>query len=97
MENSDDRRTYRRLESVHLVSYTLKDKEGNEFQKGVSCSMDISANGMRIEVQERIPLNTKIELEVSIMDEINSFKGEVVHVEALEGGKRFGAGIKIIV
>ena len=92
----EDRREFRRLHSVHLVDYTLIDNEGNEIGRGVSKSLDISNGGMRIEINKNIPLNTKIEIDVSIKDVINHFKGEVVHIVPLKDGEKYGAGIKVI-
>lgn len=91
-----DRREFRRLQSVHLVNYTLIDDEGNEIGRGISKSLDISSGGMRIEIGENIPLNTKVEIDVAIKDVINHFKGEIVHMAPLNGGEKYGAGIKVI-
>jgi len=91
----EDRREYRRLDSVHLVSYVLKNSEGQEIKRGVSRSLDISTGGMRIEIDENVPVDTKIELSISIRDEINDFEGTVVYVSDLGEGKGFGAGIKV--
>ena len=95
--NDDDRREYRRLNSVHLVKYVLRDSAGKEIDSGTSRSLDISTGGMRIEIDKNIPINSIIELDVSIRDEINRFKGEVIHVVPLEdGSNKYGAGIKVI-
>jgi len=92
-----DRREFRRLQSVHLVNYTLIDDDGKEIGRGVSKSLDISSGGMRIEVGENIPLNTKVEIAVAIKDVVNHFKGEIVHMAPLDGQGKYGAGIKVVI
>jgi len=86
-----ERRQFNRVMLDEPVRYQLKDPA--QFGGCISC--DIGKGGIRININDFIPLNTELALEVQLSSEqIVDRRGKVVWVEKLRFSDRYQAGIE---
>ena len=81
-----ERRRYPRIESLCLVSYTNKVEEVQKTAVSMAKTLNISTGGAGIEVYQPIPCESTMEMEISVMEDIFSVQGKVVHSTKLPNG-----------
>jgi c-di-GMP-binding flagellar brake protein YcgR len=91
-KGEDKRRTVRIL-SLNLVSYSQFSNEGLIEETAMGRTLDLSLGGIKLEVTNRYPLSSDIELNLQLHEQVITVKGRVVYVEELKNGK-VGLGIK---
>ncbi len=89
--NVRERRQFSRIRLDEPVRYQLKDPT----QFGGCLSCDIGAGGIRISVNDFIPLNTELALQVHLSSKrVVDRKGRVVWVEKFRFADRYQAGVE---
>jgi len=87
----EEKRLFRRF--GHSESVQLQFKESSQFYG--SLSSDLSEGGVRIRLNEFMPLNTELSLEVRLANEnLVSCAGRVVWVEKARFGDSYYAGLE---
>ncbi|OPX34282.1 MAG: hypothetical protein B1H11_11170 [Desulfobacteraceae bacterium 4484_190.1] len=81
-----ERRRYPRIESLCLVSYTSKAEKVQKTAVSMARTINISTGGAGIEVYQPISCNSIMEMEISVMEDIFSVQGKVVHSRKLSNG-----------
>jgi len=88
--NTGDKRQFRRMVHSEPVQYQFKDPS----QFGGCVAKDLSEGGVRIRINDFVPLNTELTLKIRLADEnIVECTGRVVWVEKSRFGDSYQAGL----
>ncbi len=89
----DNRRLFTRFPFSEPVGYQASESTSNG-----SLSKDLSAGGVRIVVNEFIPLHTELQVKLHLQNPLRlvDVKGHVVWVRELPMGEQFEVGIEFI-
>jgi hypothetical protein len=93
LEKVREKRTSRRIRSLHLTSYTPRKADQQEYIVSIGRTLDVSEGGVKVETHRKLADGTELEMDIAIEDKIITAKGEVVHTEELKNGL-FGTGIR---
>jgi c-di-GMP-binding flagellar brake protein YcgR len=77
-ESNGSRRKDPRVRTIHLLSVTT-DKLRGESSISIGRTLDVSASGIRVEVQGRVCIEDQLQLEIAVEDRIIQARGRVVH------------------
>jgi Tfp pilus assembly protein PilZ len=80
MAETQDKRRFPRLDSVHLISYTHFDDAKNPIEMGMCKTLDLSHGGVTIQTHRLFAVGTKLEMVVALEERLVKPKGRVVHV-----------------
>lgn len=87
------KRMTRRIRLAEPVRFQFKDPE----HYGASLSCDVSEGGLKINLNQFIPLNEELDLSICLDDEKTiDCRAKVVWIEQLRYSERFRAGLEFI-
>lgn len=94
MANTKERRRYIRTEAP--IPINIRVKRGDTVEEIRTQSKNISATGMMIEVEEKIPPDTAIELSIAPPETPNPIhiNAKVIRSDKIEGQDLFNTGIE---
>ena len=90
---SKDKREYERKDSLNLIDYIIKGKDGSPVSRGMGRTLNLSEKGILLETHVRMEHGQELVLTIGLKDEIVEIKGVVTHGEAC-GTDGFCAGIE---
>jgi Tfp pilus assembly protein PilZ len=89
--NDDERRQFNRIRRAQPVQFQLKDPS----QYGGCLSCDLSQGGIRVQLNDFIPLNTEMTLQIRLSDEsVVDCPCRVAWVEKSRFSDRYQAGLE---
>ncbi|RMH70180.1 MAG: PilZ domain-containing protein [Gemmatimonadetes bacterium] len=95
-QNISERRRFPRLNSLNLVSYKVYPaEEAVAASEGVARTLDMSAGGVMIQINESVDAQAILDLMIAIGDDIIQAKGLVVHVDQIKSDV-YDLGIQFI-
>ena len=74
-----------RVRSIHLLSFSQLDDLENIREIGMARTLNISEEGILIELQSAIPLGSVLDLVLNVADECLQVKGEVTRSKLIDG------------
>ena len=83
MENRGLRKS-NRIEATHLISYDLLDDEGNTVENSMARSLDLSCDGVLLEIRRKFVADIKMSVQVAVGEEIIDLLGIVRHSEQVD-------------
>jgi hypothetical protein len=86
-----EKRQFIRHDAIHLLDYQVIDKEGNGGTYSMGRTLDVSANGLKLETTHPLESGTRLEITVGLANELVELSGIVSHSHQKRG--RFIAGI----
>ena len=89
-----DRHKFPRIKTSNLVAYEISESFDLETE-GLGITQNISLGGLMFELNRAFPVDTIIEVELALFDQVVKAKGRVIHVQALENGK-YDLGMKFV-
>jgi hypothetical protein len=92
-ENIQEKRGYPRIKKLYLISYITKEEGRQVSPVLMGRTLDVSPSGVRVEVFQRISVNSEMELDIACNDENISVGGIVVRSNKT-GNEVFVLGIK---
>jgi hypothetical protein len=92
-EDIQEKRGYPRVKKLFLISYISKEEGRQVSPVSMGRTLDVSPSGVRVEVFQRIGINSQMELDIACNDETVSADGIVVHSNKI-GNEVFVLGIK---
>jgi hypothetical protein len=92
-EDIQEKRGYPRVKKLFLISYINKEQGRQIAPISMGRTLDVSPSGVRVEVFQRIGINSQMELDIACNDETVSADGIVVHSKKI-GNEVFVLGIK---
>ena len=81
-----ERRRYPRLQSLYLVSYVAKEDDAQKSGVSMARTLNVSQVGIGVEVYEPIEVDTLMEMEIAVKENIFSVRGKVVHSQRKPDG-----------
>jgi hypothetical protein len=91
---SADKRKHERIESLNL-SYICLDEDQNIVKQGMGRTLNMSESGMLLETHFPIKSIHKLQLTISLEEDLLDIKGKPVHIRSIEGGK-YHIGIQFL-
>ncbi len=91
MANSD-KRNFIRLDSLHLLDYLVIDQEGEQTTYSMGRTLDVSANGLKLETTHPVTTNDTLLITVGLEDDLIDLTGKVKHCE--KSADRYTIGIE---
>jgi len=83
----------KRLESLNLVSFSHRGRDGKLDLEGVGRTLDLSEGGILLEIVSSVPeLSEVLEITIGVRKDIIKVHGRIVHQRQLENG-HFALGI----
>ncbi len=79
-----EKRDYPRVKKLYLISYINNDKGHNLSPISMGRTLDISPSGIRLEVYQRLMMNSVIEMEIGFQEERFSTKGKIARIEQID-------------
>ena len=92
-ECTEERRSCKRIRKLYLVSYINKEEGRQVTPVLMGRTLDISSSGVRVEVFQKINVNSEMELDIACDDTNISVNGQVKH-SSITGHEVFVLGIK---
>ena len=92
-EDIQEKMGYPRVKKLFLISYINKEEGRQISPVSMGRTLDVSPSGVRVEVFQRIGINSQMELDIACNDETVSADGIVVHSSKI-GNEVFVLGIK---
>ncbi len=86
-----EKRKFIRYDALHLLDYIVMDKDGNKGVYSMGRTLDVSVDGIKMEIQNRFDIGTLLLITVGLEDNLIDLLGEVTHTSARDG--RFLSGI----
>ncbi|CAB1080078.1 hypothetical protein D1AOALGA4SA_7772 [Olavius algarvensis Delta 1 endosymbiont] len=91
---SDNKRKHERIDTLNL-SYICLDEDENIVKQGMGRTLNLSLAGILLETHFRIESDHRVQLTISLEEELMDLKGKAVHVKSCGGGK-YQIGIEFI-
>ena len=79
-----EKRNYPRVRKLYLVSYVNESEGRGHSPVSMGRTLDISPSGIRMEVYQRLTIDSIIELEIGIAEDRFSVRGKVVRVKQVD-------------
>jgi len=92
-EQKPDRREFKRVSSLNLVSLELLDDRGNVAKIVIGITLDLSVKGTKLEIDEPVPFLSDIKFQIALKENILKVKGKVVYLNRIEE-KKFHCGVQ---
>jgi len=86
-----EKRKYIRHDTIHLIDYLVLDQEGNSGTYSMGRTLDVSANGLKLETSQPLEIGSKLQITVGLANELVDLTGTISHSHAARG--KFIAGI----
>ncbi len=90
-----EKRKYRRVTSVNLLSYVCFDDEHKPLEQGMGKTLDIGLGGLLMETQVPIEAQYILLMAINLKEEVIKIKGRVVYCRESKP-KIFHTGIRFI-
>ncbi len=87
----NEKRKFIRHDSLFLLDYIIVDKAGNRGVYSMGRTLDVSADGIKLEILNDLEKGTLLYVTVGLKDDLIELLGEVTHTHAKDG--RFVSGI----
>ncbi len=94
MKKNDERRRDPRLKRLNMVSLSRCNEMGVWLDQAVGRTLDISQNGILLELDHYLESGARVRLEVALAEDVIALGGVVCHVEVIEGLERYTVGIE---
>ena len=91
---TENKRKHERIRSLNL-SYICLDEDNNIVKQGMGRTLNISESGILLETHFPIESRHKIQLTISLEEDLLDIIGKAVHVRSINGGK-YQIGIQFI-
>lgn len=82
-----EKRRSPRVVSLNLVSYTAFDDEGVLDSEDFTRTLNLSPEGMLLEMKSAPPICTILNMSIGLMDDVIQVQSKVVRLEELPSGK----------
>lgn len=89
---TQEKRKSDRFETLNL-SYVQVDDKGLVTHEGMGRTLNVSTNGILLEVACEAPLSGHVILQIALEDELVDLKGRIIHCEE-KGAQEYHAGIE---
>lgn len=93
MEGKDsshgNERQFPRANKLFFISYIAKEGEEQKTPVSLGRTLNFSSTGIGMEVYREIPVNSIMEMDISVEDATLSVKGKVVHSHLLEDDRYY--------
>lgn len=86
-----EKRKFIRLEALHLLDYLILNKDGSSGTYSMGRTLDVSADGIKLETNQPIPYDTELLITLGIEDNLVDIIGRVTYCQTLKG--RYNSGI----
>ena len=86
-----EQRKFIRYDALHLLDYTVLDDNGDGGEYSMGRTIDVSVDGIKLETNTHIPINSKLLITIGLEDDLVDLKGMVAHESPHNG--RFLSGI----
>ena len=74
-----ERRRHPRVQSLYLVSYVSKEGEVQKSGVSMARTLNVSQVGIGVEVYEPVEVDTLMEMEIAVKENIFPVRGKVIH------------------
>ena len=91
---SENNRKHERIQSLNL-SYICLDEDDNIVKQGMGRTLNISESGILLETHFPVEPEHKIQLTISLEEDLLDLKGKPVHIRSGDGGK-YEIGIQFV-
>ena len=91
---SQNNRKHERIQSLNL-SYICLDEDDNIVKQGMGRTLNISESGILLETHFPVEPKHKIQLTISLEEDLLDLKGKPVHIRSGDGGK-YEIGIQFV-
>lgn len=86
-----EKRKFIRYDALHLLDYIVIAKDGSNGIYSMGRTLDVSIDGIKMEIKDRLPPGTQLFVTVGLEDNLIELLGEVTHTEMKAG--RYISGI----
>lgn len=87
-----EQRRFIRKNALHLLDYLVFDSNGLQTTYSMGRTLDVSANGIKLETTKQIAKGDTLLITVGLEDDLIDLRGEVVHTESADN--RYITGIE---
>ena len=81
-----ERRRHPRVKSLYLVSYVSKKGEVQKSGVSMARTLNVSQVGVGVEVYEPVEVDTLMEMDIAIKENIFAVRGKVIHSQKKPDG-----------
>ncbi len=86
MTNSnDERRQADRFQTLNLLSYSEKGKNGEVFYQGIAKTLDLSESGALIAIPNKFTIPDNVSFDLALDDELVNLSAEIIDQTQIEG------------
>jgi hypothetical protein len=89
-----EKRKFIRLDSLHLLDYTVLDKDRNKGRYSMGRTLDVSVNGIKMETTEPLSTDDTLEITIGIEEDLVDLEGRITYSKP--EGNRFVPGIEFV-
>lgn len=89
-----EHRKFIRYDSLHLLDYLVTDEAGNPGIYSMGRTIDVSADGLKLETTQALENNCLLLVTVGIEDDLIELEGRITYTGPCEG--RFISGVTFI-
>ena len=82
----EERRRHPRVKSLYLVSYVSKEGEVEKSGVSMARTINVSQIGVGVEVYEPVEVDTLMEMEIAVKEDIFPVQGKVIHSQKKPDG-----------
>ncbi len=87
----NEKRKFTRHDSLFLLDYNVVDKAGNKGVYSMGRTLDVSVDGIKLEILNNLEKGTLLYITVGLKDDLIELLGEITHTFEKDG--RFVSGI----
>lgn len=91
----DERRESIRNETLNLLDYVVRDKDGNVEEHSMGRTLNVSESGILLETHISLPTGSLLSITIGLEEDLVELQGRVVHGETAADGK-FQSGITFV-
>lgn len=87
-ESGSDRRHEPRVQAINLVhveEYAYPVLDGFKTDDAIGRTLDLSHDGMRLQLDHCLPLRTKLKLDLALGNQVLQFEGRVTSIREIDG------------
>ncbi|MBE0585021.1 MAG: PilZ domain-containing protein [Desulfofustis sp.] len=89
-----EKRKFIRLDSLHLLDYTVLDKDRSKGRYSMGRTLDVSVNGIKMETTDSLNVEDTLEITIGIEEDLIDLEGRITYSNA--DGARFVSGIEFV-
>jgi len=87
----DEKRKTIRFDAIHLLDYLVLDQEGHDTTYSMGRTLDVSANGLKLETTHPLDPHSRLRITVGMANELVDLTGTVTYCRAVRN--RYISGI----